>query len=243
MLIYICDDTENDRLRLEHNLKTYREALQNNYCIDVFSITLFASGEELLSAFQKASEKPDLIFLDIYMTGANGIEAAERLRTRGYAGDIVFTTSSREHAMASYDVNALYYLQKPYTHEQFLHVMGRCHNLFSSADRCFHGMIRKQEYRIPFHEILYFEISGHSVILHMKDEDISFRLAMWQVIDQTVNVPCFFPCGKSYLINLNYVEKCIDTTLIMSTDACIPIPYRIKNEVTAAVTLWKKRKS
>ena len=96
MLIYLCDDSESDLLRLKHYLNKYAEQLKLNF--ELFS---FSSGEELLAAFQQADTKPELIFLDIFMEKLSGMEAARQLRSRNYQGGIIFTTSSTEHAVSS----------------------------------------------------------------------------------------------------------------------------------------------
>ena len=60
MQIYLCDDSESDLLRLQHHLKSYaREKTLS------FELVSFASGELLLTTYEKSGEKPELIFLDI----------------------------------------------------------------------------------------------------------------------------------------------------------------------------------
>ena len=102
MLIYLCDDSEIDTLRLEHYLNIYAEQM-NMY----FQLASFSSSQEMVTAFKQADNKPELIFLDIFMPELNGMEAARKLRNLQYNGGIIFTTSSKEHAMDSYEVNAL----------------------------------------------------------------------------------------------------------------------------------------
>lgn len=238
MMIYICDDTENDRLRLKHNLDTYQKTILSNYVISAFTIVSFSSGEELLQTWHQNHIKPNLLFLDIYMTGKNGADVAKELRRDGYNGGIIFTTSSKEHAMASYDVNALYYLQKPYTQEHFVNAMSRCEAILIASARCFRGFIRRKEYIIPYHKIVCFEISGHSVILHLMEEKLSFHISMKEILSEFADIPSFLPCGKSYLINLNYVDTCIELNLILKNNFIVPIPYRSKNNVMEALHMW-----
>ena len=121
MLIYLCEDSESDALRLKHHLNTYATKHHCN-----MEILLFSSGEEMIQYYKEEKRYPALLFLDIYMNNQDGVETARILRSLGYEGGIIFTTSSTEHAMASYEVNALYYLQKPYSHTDFLNAMSRC---------------------------------------------------------------------------------------------------------------------
>ncbi|GGG22286.1 response regulator [Paenibacillus abyssi] len=56
---------------------------------------------------------PDIIFLDIEMPNANGIEVAERLSQYGMDADIVFVTAYNQYALDAFNVHALDYVLKP----------------------------------------------------------------------------------------------------------------------------------
>lgn len=54
-----------------------------------------------------------MLFLDISMPHLDGMAAAQQLRERGYAGEIVFVTAYDEFALRAFDARALDYLVKP----------------------------------------------------------------------------------------------------------------------------------
>ena len=145
MLIYICDDSKSDCLRLMHHLSAY----ENEIGAD-FSTVAFSSGDEMFSYLKKHREIPDLFFLDIYMEGKDGMEVARELRRQQVTSGIIFTTSSTEHAMDSYEVHALYYLQKPFTHEHFLMAMQRCEALIQKAQKKLSVSVKGKELLIAF---------------------------------------------------------------------------------------------
>lgn len=89
MLIYICDDSRADQLRLVHNIESY--AKEKGAAV---TVKLFSSADALLREYETSTEKPAVIFLDIYMDGTNGMDAAERLIELGMENGLVFTTSS-----------------------------------------------------------------------------------------------------------------------------------------------------
>lgn len=72
----------------------------------------FTNGEELLADF--VAQKFDIIFLDIYMSGLNGIDTAKQLRKIDTACRLVFVTNSDQHAVQGFRVRAFDYLLKPY---------------------------------------------------------------------------------------------------------------------------------
>lgn len=67
MLIYICDDSRADQLRLVHNIESY--AKEKGAAV---TVKLFSSADALLREYETSTEKPAVIFLDIYMDGTDG---------------------------------------------------------------------------------------------------------------------------------------------------------------------------
>jgi len=235
MLIYICEDQENDLFMLKHHLNTFAKEKQFHYDLKSFS-----TGDELLKNYEQAANKPALLFLDIYMDGKNGMETAKLLRDMGYSGGIIFTTSSTEHAMDSYEVNALYYLQKPYDHKNFINAMNRCGHLFQEFLQNFTFTVRQKKITIPYADIIFFETGRHTVILHTVTDTISFSESLSKIIDTFSNTNIFLPVGRSYLINLNHVSGQLDNDLIMSDGSIVQIPVKKRGDILTYVEQWKK---
>ena len=101
MLIYICDDSRADQLRLVHNIESYAKEMGA-----AVTVKLFSSADALLREYETSTEKPAVIFLDIYMDGTNGMDAAERLIELGMENGLVFTTSSEIHAVKAFSIGA-----------------------------------------------------------------------------------------------------------------------------------------
>lgn len=236
MLIYICEDTKSDSLRLQHHLETFSSEIQAK-----FNIESFSSADALLQKWDTLTEFPVLVFLDIYMENINGMEIAKLLRSKYYTGGIIFTTSSTEHAMQSYEVNALYYLHKPYTHENFLNAMDRCRSLLEDAMLQFSCSSKGKAYDIPLSNILYFETGNHNIIVHTKNEEIVISRSMNSIVDEFNNVPCFISCGKSFFVNLNHITQNTGTDLIICDGSYLPIPVRTRSEITSKYNDWKKK--
>lgn len=231
MLIYLCDDSESDTLRLKHYLKKYAEQQKLN-----FELLSFSSGEELLSVFQQADQKPELIFLDIYMENLSGMEAARQLRTMNYQGGIIFTTSSTEHAMDSYEVNALYYLQKPYDRQHFENAMTRCGTLLQKARPHFTFTRKKQEFSIPYEDIIFFETGkSHTVFLHTTSGVYSLSDSLTRITEFFEGMDNFLPVGRSFFINQNHISGQNENDLVMSDNSIVQIPVRKREEILETI--------
>ena len=79
-----------------------------------------ASGPAAIEAIDRLL--PDLVFLDIRMPGATGLQVLERIRHRPR---IVFTTAYAEHAVTAFELGAVDYLLKPFGHERLALAMER----------------------------------------------------------------------------------------------------------------------
>lgn len=103
--IAICDDLESERNVINLFLSEY---LDKNSM--VAQIDEFTNGESFLNS---DTSTYDLVFMDIFMDGINGMETAKRLIENKQHTQIVFCSTSVEFAADSYDVSALHYLVKP----------------------------------------------------------------------------------------------------------------------------------
>lgn len=67
-------------------------------------------------------QRPDLVFLDVVMPGATGLEVLEQLE---YEPKVIFTTAHDEYAVTAFELGALDYLLKPFGRDRLERVMQR----------------------------------------------------------------------------------------------------------------------
>ena len=77
-------------------------------------------GEAAIAAAN--GRRPDLLFLDIVMPGATGLEVLKRL---DYQPKVIFTTAHDQYAVTAFELGALDYLLKPFGRERLERVMRR----------------------------------------------------------------------------------------------------------------------
>ncbi|HEY6250599.1 MAG TPA: LytTR family DNA-binding domain-containing protein [Candidatus Angelobacter sp.] len=66
--------------------------------------------------------RPDLVFLDIVMPGATGLEVLEQL---DYEPKVIFTTAHDQYAVTAFELGALDYLLKPFGRDRIERVLSR----------------------------------------------------------------------------------------------------------------------
>src|SRR6267143_1894871 len=75
-------------------------------------------------------KRPELIFLDIVMPGATGLEVLEQL---DYEPIVIFTTAYDQYAVNAFELGALDYLLKPFGRERLERVVDRAQAALSAV--------------------------------------------------------------------------------------------------------------
>lgn len=125
--IALCDDETTELKKTEEILGAYKQKHRNTD----FMIERFESADELLYMVREGKYSPHLIFMDVYMPGETGesvplgIEAAKRLRDMGNGAKLVFLTTSKEHALDAFDVEAFQYVLKPIQQDKVFSLLDR----------------------------------------------------------------------------------------------------------------------
>ena len=119
MRIGICDDLQEDRNHLIALIRDYYG--ERGEQVELFE---FESAEEMLAGWR--DHWLGCLFLDVYMDGISGMEAARRIRETDPNCMIVFTTTSPDHAIDSYEVRAADYLIKPFGAQEVAEALHWC---------------------------------------------------------------------------------------------------------------------
>lgn len=178
----------------------------------------------------------DVIFLDIQMPELSGLEFASILpkTTR-----IVFTTAFSQYAIEGYKVNALDYLLKPISYDDFLRSANKALDWFTSQmkqdtwnqDRF---MFVKSEYKlvqIHFDDILFIEGLKDYVKIYLDHgKQPVMSLMNMKKIEEALPKPEFMRTHRSYIVHMTKIHM-VDRFRIVFGDTFIPISESYKEEV------------
>lgn len=165
--IAICDDQESAVEAVLCALTRYQN-INSDFTYQTFS---FRSSEQLLSAY-RSKQSFDVIFLDVYMNGQDGLEAAQKLRDWNYRGQIVFITSSTAHALEAYQVDAMQYLIKPIQEAEFIRIMNRMlSQIHKTAPRPIFVRSGGEDYKVLVDTITHTQTNGHYQEIHLSNGD------------------------------------------------------------------------
>lgn len=189
-----------------------------------------------VQAMKDLRENPvQLLFLDIQMPELSGIEFAKILPKES---KIIFTTAFSQYAVEGYKVNALDYLLKPISYDDFLKSTDKALEWFSISmkqevyqrDRF---MLVKSDYklqRVALDDILYIEGLKDYVRFYLKNGEKLMSLMSMKKLEEYLPKPEFQRTHRSYIVHMSEVPL-IDRFRIVFDDAYIPISENYKEEV------------
>lgn len=175
--IGICDDIYDARMQLRSTLERILESrgLQSSF-------VEFSSGEWVLRWLASHCGELDVLFLDIKMSGIDGMETAERIRKADGQLELVFVTGYSDRVFDGYSVGALAYLMKPAKSSQLEalleRILAKLSQKASSTYFCKYGDVT---YRIPYKKILYFYSERRTVTCVTTDREYLFYDKLDQV--------------------------------------------------------------
>lgn len=225
--IAVCDDEKRICEDLKARIQSEEEACR---------VSCFSSGEELLSQ----AGGMDIVFLDIGMKGADGMEVAKKLQQ--YPGLLViFVTAHPEHVFDAFDVGAFHYLLKPVEAEKFSKVLGRAiREVKRKKERQPLQVKEGNMYRfIPLDQIYYAESSGRKILLHLEKETVEFYGRM-QDLERRLGED-FFRCHRGYLVHFLYVSGYDTSTVFLKNGDKVYLAKQKYGEFAAAYLDYLQR--
>lgn len=226
MRIAIIDDIQTDREYLQQMITScFPEA-----GFPIGQIECFETGEAFLLHFEQGTY--DMVFLDIYMNGINGIETAEQIRRQDTDTKLIFISVSNDFASESYAVHADYYLLKPYDKKAFSQIFTRL-NLTDFSKKRIVTLPGGQQ--ILLHDILYTAFSGHYVTIYQTSRPaLRIRCTQKEFETYLLPYPDFISCTRGMIVNLNEVSSLGPDHFVMTNEDYVPISRRRYPEIKQA---------
>jgi len=189
----------------------------------------FDKGLDVLS-HMKTGVKVDVCFLDIVMPEMNGIELAKQIRemeaVKGMkACEIVFLTTSNEFASESFEVKAFSYLLKPPDPQKVANVLLEIIDAKKTVDVSGIPISTKTITKfLYFREISFIEVINYKVYFRLIDgSEIAIVSALGAILPQIMTDKRFAQCHRSFVVNMNDINKIQGNSVLMYSGKQIPI--------------------
>ena len=221
--IAICDDEKEFRSAAEQMLKLYMADKGVQFGVDTFGVP-----SELVDMTEKGTIY-DIYLLDIYMPGITGMSIATELRSRSVKSPVIFLTSSTDHALEAFGVDATHYLLKPYTKDSFYVGMDKA--MQSIASHKNDSVILKvdNDYRsILVSKLIYCEAEDKYQRLYLENgERLLVRITGTELYKQLSEFECFYRCGRAHIVNLNHISKVSQNGAVFKDGVQLSLPRTV----------------
>ncbi|MGX4766952.1 LytR/AlgR family response regulator transcription factor [Bacillus mojavensis] len=232
--VLIVDDEILARDELAYLLKRTNEELEIN------------EAENIESAFdQMMDEKPDLLFLDVDLSGENGFDIAKRLKNMKHPPAVVFATAYDQYALKAFEVDALDYLTKPFDEERVRQTMKKYKKVkreIAEPEQTSHASQHKLALSVgesivivDTKDIIFTGTEdGH---VNVKTFDASYSVNdTLVVIEKKLPEPDFLRVHRSFVVNTEYIKEIqpwFNSTynLIMKDGSKIPVSRTYAKEL------------
>lgn len=227
LVIAVCDDLAEERAGLARMIRNYSQERG----LDI-RLQLFRGGEELLEALHRQRQF-HILFLDIYMPGLSGVDVARNIRATHDGTAIIFATTSQEHGMDSFDVQASDYLVKPFREEDVFRTLDWCVEHIPESFRCLSIYVEGELRELPLSSIQFVDVYGHQSRIHTGREILAVRRGL-DDLELAIHSRDFLRCHRSFLVNMNYIQGVEGTDFQMPDGILVPISSshvaRIRNQ-------------
>lgn len=199
MRALLIDDERRARAEMRRLLEAHPE------------VTIAGEAANVSEAKEKiASERPDLLFLDVEMPGATGFDLLDEIAGGELTPAVIFTTAFDRYALRAFEVRAADYLLKPVTPERLksalenVRTSERAEPQRLPLDQFF---IREGEraWMVRSVEIKLIEAEGNYARLHFGENRPLILRSLHTL--QTRLDEHFFRANRSQIVNLRWITK------------------------------------
>ena len=201
-----------------------------------FRVETLSSALEFLDGRHMA----DLVFLDIGLPGISGMEAAEILRQTDDVTPLVFVTDLAQYAVQGYSVDALDFMVKPVTYEDFALRMGRAMRVMArNADSTVSVSTPTGLRLVRERDVVYVEILRHDLYWHVSGEAEPLRVRGSLAAEEARLDPArFCRISASHLVNMGHVAVARGATLTMDNGDELAISRSRKRDALEALARY-----
>lgn len=162
----------------------------------------------------------DILFLDIQMPMKSGLEFAKDLIKHNDSPKIIFITAYDSYALDAFEVNAIDYLLKPTNKDRLEQALEKIfgQNTYENNDKI--DSLFKQKngnnfislYKngifvpVRYENIIYCKSDDGDVTIYTKSNFFSYPNTLF-ALKKILSTSCFFQCHRSYIINIQHIEK------------------------------------
>jgi DNA-binding LytR/AlgR family response regulator len=163
----------------------------------------------------------DVVFLDIQMPMKSGLELAKDIMHLIKSPKIIFVTAYDTYAIDAFNVNAIDYILKPTSQERLDQAVNKViidkkEDYNDKINTFIDNIPQNKDFitlyvdgifmPIRYENIVFCQSDGGLVTIFTKNKEIPFSDTL-SSLEASFTPPYFFRCHRSYIVNIQYIEK------------------------------------
>ena len=233
MLKAIAIDDEPIALEVIKSLAAHVGFIQ----IEAFFTNSFKAMEHM------QQHQTDLIFLDIKMPDISGIDFLKSIKNPPM---VIFTTAYSEHAVQSFEVDAIDYLLKPFSLPRFLKACNKVHEQYKlrankdlpTTSRSIFIKSGYEQVRVELADILYAESVGNYIQFNLASGTVVSRLTMAEAAELLPEKD-FIRIHRSVIVAAKHITK-TDKRTVWTGKTELPVGAAYQDDLERFITKNKK---
>lgn len=196
-----------------------------------------------------AREGVDLIFSDINMPDRSGVEFVRILSLMESSPMVIFTTAHSEYAVEGFRLDAVDYLMKPLSYDDFSRSVTRAYSLYTLrqgvksavGDEEDDAVVEEQyisvkaDYRtvpIKISDIIYIESEGEYIRLNLVDGRKVTTFYRLKNMEAELPSTLFVRIHRSYIVNVAAIKSYDRTRVYLSDSDYLPIGQNYRDALS-----------
>lgn len=234
MKFFICDDNYEFSKKLENDVLKIMPGS---------TITLFPTITSLLFTLEDEGESVDAIFLDIENSDGNGIDAAEKIRTRYPLIKLIYVTGygdeySQDIFNCPVGFEPIAFLIKPVKEKYLRLALDKIKNSTDVREKYLPITSNRTTVFVRAKDIIYISSDKRKLTIHTTGKTHTYYDTLETLLSELEGKFC--RCHKSYIVNLDYISSLeSQTSVCMSDNSIIPIGKAYLKEFKERLVRYK----
>lgn len=219
--LIICDDEPAIIKKLEEKLQRCKG--MDAELSDIGRIFTYCDELALAEDIEEGSVEADIVIMDIKLRYDSGIHVAERILGVRPDCQIIFMSGYDDYYEAVYDVDHIYFLQKPVHDETLAKALRRAIAKLRDLKESFFCRENKSgRFVIPYRNIYYFEKQKRQVLARGHGGQI--LCSFYGKFDEMEELPkTFLRCHNSMIVNLGRIKAIERNKFVLIDGETVPI--------------------
>lgn len=228
MKIALVDDEQNC---LNKMMRLCRDFGAQHRC--QMDIVPFSNAEAFLDAFQDGGFSA--VFMDVYMSGIDGVTAALKMRCLDNRCCLVFLTSSAEFMPDAFSCHAFEYIVKPFSPQRIHQVLTDLLGVLPPLQKYIEVISGRTAVRVFLDEIVSVITDAHYLNIGLLNgENLRCRMTMTEFVNLTDGDSRFLRVNKGIAVNAEYILEFDNNCCILENGARFPIRVRDRLKIEQA---------